>query len=412
MNILLVGPMPPSPTAAGAIPRILHAQLTGLSVRNRVTLAVVAGPEEPELEAVERLQAEGVDLHAAVRHEPAAVGERWRRRRRLATGWLAGRSPWRTVWFREPDLQRILDALLTERPFDVVAVEDSAAGAYRYRTSAASVFTEHEVRRPRRARLPVGGPGSVARGLVKELDWQRWPAHQLSIWRRFDLIQAFTPRDADAIRTLAPEVEGRVRVNPFGIDLPDELEPAPAASRELAFVGNFTHPPNVDAAVWLGSEIMPRLRAQGAQAHLTLIGPAPPAAVTGLACEDIRVWGPVADPRPLLAGAAVVLAPVRIGGGMRMKVLEAMALGKAVVTTARGADGLQRNGELPLVVADDAEGIAAATAHLLADAQARLELGGRARRFAAEHFSPEAYARRLEQVYEEARELRAARAES
>ena len=405
MNILLVAPMPPSPTAAGAIPRILHAQVLGLSERNHVTLAVVAGPEESELDAVEQLRANGVDLHAACRREPGALGERWRRRRRLAGGWLGSRSPWRTVWYREPGLQPILDGLLADRRFDVIAVEDCAAGVYRYGSSAATVLTEHEVRRPRRIQLPTGRPRSWARELLRELDWRRWPAHQLSIWRRFDLIQTFTARDAEAIGTLAPEVGDRVRVNPFGIDLPDELEPAAATSREIVFMGNFTHPPNVDAALWLGSEIMPRLRSRAVDARLTLIGPLPAAEVRALACADIRVVGAVPDIRPHLSAAAVVLAPVRIGGGMRMKVLEALAFGKAVVTTSRGAEGLQYDGDAPLAVADTADEIASETARLLADPGGRRALGERARAFVAEHHSPRAYAARLEQAYGEAREL-------
>ena len=404
MNILLVAPMPPSATAALAIPRVLHAQLVGLSERNHVTLAVVAGPEEPELEAVERLRVDGVDLHAVCRHEPRAFADRWRRRRRFAGGWLRGGSPWRTVWYREPGLQPVLDGLLAERQFDVIAVEDSAAGVYRYGTSVPTVFMEHEVRRPRRLRLPSGPPRSWAFGLFQELDWRRWPAHQLSIWRRFDLIQAFTARDADAIRTLAPEVADRVRVNPFGIDLPDELPPAMPASREIVFVGNFTHPPNVDAALWLGSEIMPRLRSRAVGARLTLIGPWAPAAVRALACADIRVTGVVPDLRPYLSSAAVVLAPIRIGGGMRMKVLEALALGKAVVTTSRGAEGLEHDGDLPLALADSADEIASATAQLLAEPATRRALGKRARVFVEEHHSPRAYATRLERAYEEARE--------
>jgi glycosyltransferase involved in cell wall biosynthesis len=411
MNVLLVAPMPPSRTATTAIPHVLHAQLVGLSERHHVTVAVVAGPEEAELHAVEQLLSAGVDLHAARRHEPRTPAERWRRRQRLMRGWLAG-LPWRSVWYREPGLQPILDRLVAERRFDVIAVEDNAAAVYRYGASAPTVFTEYEVRRPRRARLPSRSVGTWPRDLLAELDWRRWPGYHRSTWRRFDLIQAFTARDAQAIRALAPDLGERVRINPFGIDLPLVLPPAPPSSRDVVFVGNFTHRPNVDGALWLGSEIMPRLRLCGAKARLTVIGPGAPPAVQALACDDIRVAGRVADLRPLLQAAAVVLAPIRIGGGMRMKVLEAMALGKALVTTSRGAEGLETDHDPPLVLANTADEIATATARLLGDSQLRDNLGERARAFVAERHSASAYAKRLEQVYEEARALRAVREES
>jgi glycosyltransferase involved in cell wall biosynthesis len=94
---------------------------------------------------------------------------------------------------------------------------------------------------------------------------------------------------------------------------------------------------------------------------------------------------------------------------MRVKVLSALASGKPVVTTSRGAEGYTQPGhEPPMVVSDDAEGIAAVIASLLHDGSRRRELGRRARSFAEEHHSPAAWGRRLDAVYEEAREVRAA----
>ena len=107
---------------------------------------------------------------------------------------------------------------------------------------------------------------------------------------------------------------------------------------------------------------------------------------------------------PYLEAASVVIAPVRTGGGMRMKVLEGLAREKAVVTTTRGAEGFTRfEADLPLVVADDPEEIAMETAKLLADPRRRRDLGRRAREFAQRHHSPAAWGARLEAVYEEAR---------
>jgi glycosyltransferase involved in cell wall biosynthesis len=148
-----------------------------------------------------------------------------------------------------------------------------------------------------------------------------------------------------------------------------------------------------------------RERAPGAR--LRIVGSAPPPEVRALAGEHVEVVADAPSVIPHLEEAAVVMAPVRTGGGMRMKVLQAMAAGKAVVTTTRGTEGYTGfDAELPLAVADGEAEIAAATAALLADDEERRRLGSRARAFAERHHSPEAWAERQTAVFEEARAMR------
>lgn len=401
MKILLVAPMPPQPQAPGAIPLVLYAQLTGLMERHEVTLVTVAGPDPSEWEALDRLQAMGVDVQAIRRSEPHGIS-RWHRRWRWASSWLKGKIPWRTIWFWEPELQRILNRLLSGRSYDLVIVEDNAMGIYRYDTSTPVIFTEHEVRRPRPINWQARPGSNRLIWAFGEADWLRWRKYQRSVWRRFDCIQVFTPRDAQAVATLAPELANRVRVNPFGIDLPEPISADLEEPGHLLFVGNFTHLPNVDAALWLGNSIMPALRKCYPGVRLTLVGIYPPKPVQALACEDILVTGAVPEIEPYFARAAVVIAPLRTGGGMRMKVLQAMALGKAVVTTSRGADGLKVGDRPPpIIIADDDDSIAEAAASLLVSRKMRCSLGSRARAYAAENFSAKAYARRIEANYVE-----------
>jgi glycosyltransferase involved in cell wall biosynthesis len=112
----------------------------------------------------------------------------------------------------------------------------------------------------------------------------------------------------------------------------------------------------------------------------------------------------VTDIAPYFERAAVVIAPLRIGGGMRMKVLHAMAMGKAVVTSPRGADGLQVDGaQLPLIVAEEAECFARTTADLLANREKRIALGLQARSYIETHFNARASSRRIEAIYAEMR---------
>lgn len=425
MKVLLVAPVPPQADGAGAIPVLLHAELLGLTQRHEVTLVTAIGDEPGEEEAVLRLQSE-VETHVADRRRPPPGGRRRRRQLRLAASWARGRWPWRTVWFADPGIQRIVDRLGAERSFDVVAVEDSAMSVLRYPAGVPTVYTHHEVLRPRPinwhalipksagpfnriAALKSGGPGDgwVGRAFG-EIDWRRWERFQPEAWRRFDRVQVFSQRDADSVAALAPDVAPRVRVNPFGLVLPPRANPAREAAGTILFVGNFAHPPNRDAAIWLAREILPAVLERHPGARLRIVGTAPSPEVRALSGPNVELVADAPSVLPHLEEAAVVMAPVRTGGGMRMKVLQAMAAGKAVVTTPRGTEGYTGFGEEPpLAVADDEAEIAAATATLLADDEQRLRLGERAREFAERHYSPEAWAERLTAVYEEARAERA-----
>ncbi len=393
--------MPPREQAPGAIPVLLHAQLQALRRRHDVTLVTVAGPEPGEVEAVHELRAAGIQVRAALRSEPRGR-TRWQRRWRFASTWLSRGWPWRTVWFWDPRVQRLLDREAHEVGHDLILVEDNAMGVYNYSAGTPKVLTEHEVRRPRSVDWH---PDTHARWLpwaMREVDWQRWPSYQRWAWQKFDRLQVFTQRDSEGIALIAPQLAERVRVNPFGVALPALAENRVEEMGSLLFVGNFTHPPNVDAAVWLGREILPRVREHCSAAHLTIVGIGAPPEVEAMASDSITVAGPVDDIRPHYYRAAICMAPVRIGGGMRTKVLHGMAFGKPVITTPRGAEGLTANGSrLPVLIAEDSDGLARATASLLADEEGRRALGRQARAYVAEHLSAEAYVRRSEAVYNE-----------
>jgi glycosyltransferase involved in cell wall biosynthesis len=403
MRVLLVAPVPPQADGSGAIPVLLDAELRGLRERHEVTLVTAIGDEPGEAEALRRLEAE-VETHVADRRRPPPGARRRRRQLRMAARWARGGWPWRTVWFAEPGIQALLDRLGAERRFDVVAIEDSAMSVFRYPPGVATVYTHHEVLRPRPVRWRPGPPRAWPGWAFGELDWRRWQDFQRRAWGRFDRVQVFSGRDAETIAELAPEAAPRVRVDPFGLALPPPADPARQRPGTLLFVGNFAHPPNRDAAVWLAREIMPAILGRQPRATLRIVGTAPGPEVRALAGPGVEVVADAPSVLGHLEEAAVVLAPVRTGGGMRMKVLQAMAAGKAVVTTPRGTEGYTGFGEAPpLAVADGEGAIAALAAGLLGDDRERLRLGERAREFARRHHSPAAWAERLTAVYEEAR---------
>jgi len=409
MRILLVTPSPPAPAAPSAVPVVAWAQLRALAARHTVTVVTIAGPDPLELQALERLRTAGFDVRAVERRDTSVV-DRAARWLRNAARWAVLRRPMYVVWHHEPALQRLLDSVRREQAFDVVHVNDSAMAGYGFGARTPKLMVEIEARAPRAIDWTAWLRGNWYRGIMDEVDWHWWPRHQRRVWREFDRIELFTRRDAETVTGLAPELAPRLHVNPFGIELPTVADPSLEEEGTIAFVGTYTHAPNVDAARWLALEVMPRLRACSAGARLELYGTDPRGALADLARDDVRVHGWVPSIEPVLARVAVIAAPVRVGGGQRMKVLQAMAMAKAIVTTPRGADGIVCDDNAPpLAIADSAESVAARIAELLADPARRRALGARARATAEAHHDARAYGARLEAAYAEMLGARAER---
>lgn len=395
MKILVVAPLAPQTQPTNAVPLVTNALLAALAPRHELTLLTATDYGQRDDAALAQWEARGVRVHCVVR-EQAHGKRRWEKRQRMATRWLQG-VPWRTVWYEEPGLQKCLDTLLAREAFDLITVEDNAAGIYDFRATTPKVLTEMEVRSPE---PPQKGLTQTAfRRFLSARDAQHWQTFQRAVWKKFNRVQVLTQRDANSIQALAPEISRRTRVNPFGIELPAAVDVEHEKRGQIVFVGGFTHAPNVDAAHWLAREIFPRIQACCANAELVLVGSYPPESVRALAMENVTVAANVAAVEPFLQEASVVVAPLRQGGGQRMKVLQGMAHGKAVVATPLAAEGLNLYGAPPLELATDAEQFAEVVAELLALPLRRHELGGRARAFVETHYSPCAYADRLENVY-------------
>jgi polysaccharide biosynthesis protein PslH len=405
MRILLVVPMVPQADGLGAIPKLLHAQLSGLSERHEVTVVGTFGDLPGQAEAAEELRRAGLDVHFADRRRSASAARRWRVRLELGASWLGHRWPWRVV-SQSGGVQSILDRVTAQAVFDVAAIEDNSMSVLRLPPGLPTVLTEHEATRAAPGPPPGHRHAARAAAALEAFDWRRWEAFLPTVWMGSDLVQVFTRADAATVGARAPAVASRLRVNPFGLALPAVADPALESPGTILFAGTFTHTPNLDAARWLAREIMPAVRARVPDAQLRIVGSAPPREVLELRGPGIEVVADAPTVEPHLAAAALVIAPVHSGGGMRFKVLEALARGKAVVTTPLGAEGfVELDPEPPLAIADGAGELAAAAASLLVEEPRRRALGRRARGFAETHASPAAWASRLEAVYEEARGL-------
>jgi len=168
----------------------------------------------------------------------------------------------------------------------------------------------------------------------------------------------------------------------------------------VMFLGNYPHDPNRDAVLYFHQRMWPRVRREVPGARFYVVGKDPTPDLLELAREDpsVVVTGTVDDVRPYFERSKVFVNPVRIGGGFRGKLLEAMAMGLPIVTTSLGAEGVEAEDGRDMVIADDPEEFAAAVVRLLRDDDLCCRLGARAREMAVECFSWEKGVERLEQV--------------
>lgn len=186
---------------------------------------------------------------------------------------------------------------------------------------------------------------------------------------------------------------------PTGVDA-EYFQPGWVEAREpeLVFVGSMDWLPNQDAVVHFVRTILPRIR-QDIPARLVIAGRNPPDSIRRLADGDtVRVTGTVADVRPLIGAAQVVVVPLRIGGGTRIKIFEALAMAKPVVSTTIGAEGLPVTHGSDILLADDPADFAAAVVDLLRSRDARTRLGDAGRRLVVSGFTWDAAAERFSDI--------------
>lgn len=308
---------------------------------------------------------------------------------------LSGTLPDLAKRLASPAFEGALTKMLQAENFDVIQCEALEMAPFlldRTGLTARLVLDEHNAE-------------YLLQKRIFEQDWQsgwkRRPAavyswlqaHRLAGYERkalarFDRAVAVSQPDRAALEKLGP-TRHPIAVIPNGIDM-EEFSLSPAEGEQadtLVFTGTMDFRPNVDAVTWFVEEVWPLVRAKKPEARFLIVGRRPAPAVAALRTQPgIEVTGEVADARPFVRESALYVVPMRMGGGVRFKVLEALAMGKAVVTTTMGADGIALTGGREAVIADTATDFAAQVLALLDDPARRAALAREGRRFVEQHF--------------------------
>jgi glycosyltransferase involved in cell wall biosynthesis len=273
-----------------------------------------------------------------------------------------------------------------------------------------SVFDDHNteyVLQQRAFETDVRQPRRWIAALYSLIQWKKLNRYEATVCRLADQVVAVSEADKAALQRLMPGLE--VTVVPNGVDIEFYNGQSKFGHWDLdighcslVFTGKMDFRPNVDAVLWFCQEVLPLVRRKVPNVRFYIVGQSPHHRILRLADDPaVTVTGYVDDVRPYIAGARVYVVPLRIGGGTRLKVLEAMAMGKPIVSTSLGCEGFQ--GLVPgreLSLADTPEEFAQRVIELLDDASRRERLGQAARRFVEKQYDWRLIVPKLERVYE------------
>ena len=318
-----------------------------------------------------------------------------------------------------PAMHAHLARLLRENDYDVIQVEgiEMAPYALRWRAAASPVTGAHRPRphlvfddhnaeyllQKRAFTTDVRRPRRWLAAAYSLIQWQKLARYERRICRAADAVAVVSNADRGALEALAPGLNATVVPNGVDLDFyrPGVVPPlAGLSAHALVFTGKMDYRPNVDAALWFTDAVLPRIQAQVPDAHFYVVGQQPHARLAHLVDHPaITLTGRVPDVRPYIAGAGVVVAPLRIGGGTRLKVLEAMAMGQALVSTRLGCDGFPFEDGREVRFADDPPAFADAVVALLRDREQAAALGRVARAYVEAHFGWDAIVPLLERLY-------------
>jgi sugar transferase (PEP-CTERM/EpsH1 system associated) len=307
--------------------------------------------------------------------------------RQYATGILSG-EPHSVRKFYRPHVASELRALLRKETYDILVSDFVfAASVIPWDIPCPKILFTHNVE----ATIWKRHYDVASNPLWKLLSWREWRTMERTengYLKKADLVVAVSNADRDVFSRVIPRE--KLAVIPTGVDV-DFFQPRPAAEEEntLVFTGSMDWLPNEDGMFYFVEEIFPRISRQVPTVKLIVVGRKPSRRLKALAAGDPRIelTGWVEDVRPYLASGSVCIVPLRVGSGTRLKIFEAMSMGKAVVSTTIGAEGLPVKSGSDVLLADAPEDFATCVVRLLRDKAQRQRLGAAARHLVENKFS-------------------------
>jgi glycosyltransferase involved in cell wall biosynthesis len=397
MNILWVKLGGLWPLNVGGRLRSFHI-LSELSQRHRITVLTTHRPGENQEELTKHLpHCERVTsfAYSAPKAGTAAFAGL------LARSWTSA-LPVDLLKWRVPALRAEVDSILSSGGVDVCVADFLyAAVNMPSNPSVPVVLFSHNVEHILWKRLADNEKLPWRRAIL-EMEWRKMRSSERSACAQSRLVVAVSPVDAASLSQNAPGAQ--IRSMPTGVDTAYfRANGTPEAPAHLVFSGAMDWYPNEDAMLFFMNDVLPLVRREIPEVTVTVVGRNPSARFRAAGeTAGVRITGTVEDVRSFIDEGALYVVPLRIGGGTRLKIFEALSMGKTVVSTSIGAEGLPLVPERHYVRADGAEDFSRAVVSLLRDPARRKLLGETGRDFVQAHYSWQEVARTFETHCEEA----------
>ncbi len=397
MNILFVVKEFPHSKVIGG-PIIIYNRVKYLSRDHTVSL-VAFDPRHATEEQIESTRRHCRDLRLVPCPEPGRAMKRvW--------DFFAGPVPPYFMLNYSTEMYAAIRDMVGDSKYDVVISEYSMVAQYLYRNPDLAgirrVMSVHECYYLARRKVHQV-EGFSREGITALKQMKGLKRFEFDMYADADKVLTLTPEGRDELLVIRPGLD--ISVVPHGVDV-EGFRPTlreEGARPTVMFLGNYPHDPNRDAVVFYATEAWPAVKEQVPDVRFLVVGRGPTDDMLELAKRDpsIEITGQVDDVRPYLHQSDAFVCPVRLGGGFRGKVLEAMACGVPVVSTRLGAEGLPAEDDQNIILAETSESLADATVRLLKDPALRERIAGSARELVVENFSWQKGVQILEDVLEQ-----------
>jgi glycosyltransferase involved in cell wall biosynthesis len=398
MKLLFVTPFLPSPPRFGG-QRRLDGLMRSLAKRHELDVISFTATDEFTEPSVADTRSY---CREVVTFPDLEYADRRKKRLLQLRSVLSPSSYEHLLFARRGEFEQRLQSMIDQGGYDVVQYEFCQMAAFnaRGKNGTRFVLDEHNIEFDivrRTAEADVG----LERKLYSAVNWRKLKREERKAWQRFDGVAVTSARDATMLRDLNPSTQ--VAVIPNGVDVERFTPPSAAPDDDsLLFFGAVNYHPNFDGITHFIDNVFPKILKQRPSTKLWIVGPAPDE-ILARKNQNIEVTGFVDQVEPYIDKANVVIVPLRIGGGTRLKIVEAMAKAKGIVSTRIGAEGIDVVHEKHALLADSDEDFAAQTLRMLGDAGLSRRLGEQARKLAEDSYAWPSLAGRLEDFYGELR---------